>query len=205
MPPGAIEATEELAGGCFRTKRTLDADDEPTGAIELARRGERRGFHELYVRYADNVFSYVRTILHDDHEAEDVTQQVFTKLLTAIERYEERGIPFSAWILRIARNEAIDHLRRNRLVPCEEVRGTEHAADQIGQDRRWSLTEGLRHLPDEQREVVVLRHVVGLSPPEIAERIGKTEGSVHALHHRGRRAMQRSLRTEGSAPALGRV
>jgi RNA polymerase sigma-70 factor, ECF subfamily len=143
----------------------------------------------------------VCTILHDDHEAEDVTQQVFTTLLTRIQSYEERGVPFSAWLLRIARNAAIDHLRRSRAVLVEEVRGTEHEIDEIGQDRRWSLTAALADLPEDQRQVVVLRHVIGLSPPEIAERMGKTESAVHALHHRGRRTLRGHLAEVGSAPA----
>jgi RNA polymerase sigma-70 factor (ECF subfamily) len=201
--PGVAEAgMDELAAGCFRTKRDLQDGGEPKWAIALAKQGNSLGFQHLYERYADNLFSYVRTILHDDHEAEDVTQQVFTKLLTSIDKYEERSVPFSAWILRIARNAAIDQLRRNRTVLSEEVRGTEHESGELGQDRRWSITDGLRRLPEEQREVVVLRHVIGLSPPEIAERIGKTEGAVHALHHRGRRTLQGHLADVGSAPAL---
>jgi RNA polymerase sigma-70 factor (ECF subfamily) len=187
--------------GCFRTKRALDGGDDPSTAIELAKQDDELGFRYLYLHYADNVYSYVRTILHDDHEAEDVTQQVFTTLLTRIQRYEERGVPFSAWLLRIARNAAIDQLRRSRTVLVEEVRGTDHEIDEIGQDRRWSLTAALADLPEDQRQVVVLRHVIGLSPPEIAERLGKTESAVHALHHRGRRTLRGHLVEVGSAPA----
>ena len=170
-------------------------------AIALAQQDDELGFRYLYLHYADNVYSYVRTILHDDHEAEDVTQQVFTTLLTRIQDYEERGVPFSAWLLRIARNAAIDHLRRSRAVLAEEVRGTEHETDEIGQDRRWSLTAALKNLPEDQRQVVILRHLIGLSPPEIAERMGKTESAVHALHHRGRRKLRGHLVEAGSAPA----
>jgi RNA polymerase sigma-70 factor (ECF subfamily) len=195
------EALEELRAGCFRTRRTLDADAEAGLAISLAKDGDELGFRYLYLHYADNIYSYVRAILHDEHEAEDVTQLVFMKLLTAIEGYEPRGIPFSAWLLRIARNAAIDQLRRNRPVVSEEVRGTEHELDEIAQDRRWSLTNALADLPEDQRRVVVLRHVVGLTPPEIARRMGKTEGSVHALHHRGRKTLQAHLVRAGSAPA----
>ncbi len=197
---GASEELDELRGGCFRTKRTLDGED-PWAAIALAQQDDELGFRYLYLHYADNVYSYVRTILHDDHEAEDVTQQVFTTLLTRIQDYEERGVPFSAWLLRIARNAAIDHLRRSRAVLAEEVRGTEHETDEIGQDRRWSLTAALKNLPEDQRQVVILRHLIGLSPPEIAERMGKTESAVHALHHRGRRKLRGHLVAAGSAPA----
>jgi RNA polymerase sigma-70 factor (ECF subfamily) len=195
-------ATDEVRSGCFATKRKLDDGDQPRAAIALAKEGDSLGFHYLYASYADNVFSYVRTILRDDHEAEDVTQQVFTKLLTSINRYEERSVPFSAWILRVARNAAIDCVRRDKMVLSEDVRGTNHEFDEIARDRRRSLTDALEGLTEEQRQVVVLRHVVGLSPTEIAERLGKTEGSVHGLHHRGRRALRKELARNGSAPAL---
>lgn len=192
---------EALRAGCFRTRRTLDTDAEAGLAISLAKDGDELGFRYLYLHYADNIYSYVCAILHDEHEAEDVTQLVFTKLLSAIEGYEPRGIPFSAWLLRIARNAAIDQMRRNRLIVSEEVRGTEHELDEIAQDRRRSLTNALASLPENQRQVVVLRHLVGLTPPEIARRMGKTEGSVHALHHRGRKTLQAHLVRAGSAPA----
>jgi RNA polymerase sigma-70 factor (ECF subfamily) len=195
------EEVDALRESCFRTKRTLDGDEDPWTAIALAQRDDELGFRYLYLHYADNVYSYVRTILRDDHEAEDVTQQVFTTLLTRIQSYEKRGVPFSAWLLRIARNAAIDHLRRSRMVLAEEVRGTEHEIDEIGQDRRWSLTAALENLPEDQRQVVILRHLIGLSPPEIAERMGKTESAVHALHHRGRRKLRGHLVEAGSAPA----
>jgi RNA polymerase sigma-70 factor (ECF subfamily) len=200
-PPSATAMT----GGTFATRRTLDDSSDLAGqarAIRRAKEGGREGFAYLYERYADNVFSYVRTILHDEHEAEDVTQQVFTKMLTSIKRYEPRSVPFSAWIIRIARNASIDHLRRNRTVLSDEVRAEDDGSEEIARDRRWSLRDALLELPEEQREVVVLRHLVGLSPPEIATRMSKTEGAIHALHHRGRRALQGMLEEQGSNPAL---
>lgn len=200
-PTGSAEALDELREGCFRTRRTIDGDEDPWAAIALAKQDDELGFQYLYLQYADNIYSYVRTILHDDHEAEDVTQQVFITLLTRIQGYEERGVPFWGWLLRIARNAALDHLRRSRTVLAEEVRGTDHEAYEIGQDRRWSLTAALANLPEDQRQVVVLRHLVGLSPPEIAERMGKTESSVNALHHRGRSKLRGDLVEAGSAPA----
>jgi RNA polymerase sigma-70 factor (ECF subfamily) len=153
------------------------------------------------VRFAANVYGYARSIVRDDHEAEDVTQQVFAKLITSISKYEQRQVPFTAWILRITHNLAIDHLRRLRAIPCEEVRGAEDAdgAD-VNRERVKSLEAGLSQLPDEQRKVLVLRHIVGMSPAEIAERLGKSEGSIHSLHHRGRRALTAALTELGAAP-----
>lgn len=170
-------------------------------AVARAKEGDREAIRFLYVSFARDVQRYVRSIVRDEHEAEDVTQQVFAKLMTAIGRYEPRGIPFSAWIMRVARNLALDGMRRARAIPCEEVRGADEACDDAVRERARSLSDALDTLPDEQRSVILLRHVVGLSPGEIAERLGKSEGSVHGLHHRGRRALQDELRRLDAAPA----
>jgi RNA polymerase sigma-70 factor (ECF subfamily) len=156
--------------------------------------------HFLYVRFADDVCGYVRSIVRDSHEAEDITQNVFAKLMTAIHKYERRDVPFAAWILRVARNVALDHVRARRQIPFEEVRTSDEGHEQIGFERSQCLRDALWQLPEEQREVLVLRHIAGLTPGEIAERLGKTEGSVHGLHHRGRGALQAALRELESAP-----
>jgi RNA polymerase sigma-70 factor (ECF subfamily) len=170
-------------------------------AVRRAQLGDREAMGFLYARYADNVHGYVRSIVHDSHEAEDVTQQVFAKLIRVIGKYEEREVPFFAWVLRVARNVAVDHLRRQRLVPVEEVRIADHGSgDPAGGRRMRDLCEALAALPRDQREVVVLRHFAGLSPLEIATRTGRSEGSIHGLHHRGRRTLQAELISRGAAP-----
>lgn len=136
----------------------------------------------------------------ESHEAEDVTQQVFMKLISSIQKYEPRTVPFTAWILRVARNVAIDQLRRRRAIVCEEVFEPTRPMDDSGRDCRWDLEFALRALPVDQREVVVLRHLVGLTPGEIAERLGRSESSIHGLHHRGRLALRRELIEMERAP-----
>ncbi|HTA34582.1 MAG TPA: sigma-70 family RNA polymerase sigma factor [Solirubrobacteraceae bacterium] len=170
-------------------------------AIRRAQEGDREALSFLYSRYADNVCGYVRSIVHDSHEAEDVTQQVFAKLINVIGKYEEREVPFLAWILRVARNLAVDHLRRQRMVPVEEVRTNGTNRDQIDGERMTDLREALAELPKDQREVLVLRHFAGLSPPEIATLTGRSEGSIHGLHHRGRRALRTALSDRDATPA----
>jgi RNA polymerase sigma-70 factor (ECF subfamily) len=171
-----------------------------TQAVARAKTGDMSAIHFLYVRFADDVFGYVRSIVHDTPEAEDVTQNVFAKLGTAIQKYEPRQVPFTAWILRVARNAALDHLRARRQIPVEDVR-TEDAMDrELGTERLRALHDALSRLPPAQREVLVLRHLVGLSPVEIADRLGKTEGSIHGLHHRGRSALQLALRELEAGP-----
>ena len=171
-------------------------------AVKRAQLGDREALGFLYARYADNVHGYVRSIVHDSYEAEDVTQQVFAKLIRVIGKYEEREVPFFAWVLRVARNVAVDYLRRQRLVPVEELRIADHGSgDPSGGRRMRDLCEALAELPQDQREVLVLRHFAGLSPLEIATRTGRSEGSIHGLHHRGRRTLKAELVSRGAAPA----
>jgi RNA polymerase sigma-70 factor, ECF subfamily len=147
-------------------------------AVKCAQEGDREALGFLYARYADNVYGYVRSIVRDSHDAEDVTQQVFAKLIPVIGKYEEREVPFFAWMLRVARNLAVDHLRRQRMIPVEEVRTTTERGGDPVRDQRISddLLEALSELPKDQREVVLLRHVIGFSPPEIATLTGRSGG-----------------------------
>jgi RNA polymerase sigma-70 factor, ECF subfamily len=169
-------------------------------AIASAKAGDWDALHFLYVRYADDVKRFVQSIVHDSHEAEDITQDVFAKLMRAIKKYEERDVPFAAWILRVARNAALDNVRARRQVPVEQVRTSDEGLDQAVHERAKSLREALASLPQAQRQVLILRHVAGLSPNEIAERLGKTESSVQGLHHRGRAAIKVALSERGAAP-----
>ncbi len=195
-----------MAQGSFQRKRTLEPERRPgevERAVARAKRGDRSAIRFLYLRYAGNVYGYARSIVRNDHDAEDVVQQVFTRMLTAIESYEQRAVPFSAWLLRITHNMAIDCLRRRTPV-CEQpdlAVADSHSELEAAQ-LRTALRDALAGLPDVQREIVVLRHFGGLSPGEIAERLGRSEDSIHGLHHRGRRALKDALTQAGTSPSV---
>ena len=196
-PPGRFRSHSSLDDGTVAERRVV------AQAVARAKSGDEEALRFLYIRYADNVYGYVRSIVRDDYEAEDVTQHVFAKLMTVLPRYEQRQVPFAAWILRVARNVAVDHMRQRRAVPCEEVRELDTRKD-FGDSHQTSigLREALETLPEDQRQVIVLRHLVGLSPGEIAGRMGKSEPSVHGLHHRGRAALRDALAERDCAPAV---
>jgi RNA polymerase sigma-70 factor, ECF subfamily len=171
-------------------------------AIARAQSGDTEALHFLYVRYADEVLRYVTGLVGDHHLAEDITQSVFLKLMRVIGKYEPRDVPFGAWIFRVAHNVALDQIRATRALPVDDVGPTDDDRSRISHERGRDLRSALEQLPNEQREVLVLRHIVGLSPPEIAEVIGKTESSVHALHHRGRATLQGTLTELGATPVV---
>jgi RNA polymerase sigma-70 factor, ECF subfamily len=191
-----IEAA--LGRGRFRRRRKLEHSPRNEqlvlAAVARAKDGDPDALRFLYLRYADNVYGYVCSIVRDEHEAEDVTQHIFAKLLVGLQRYEPRVVPFSAWILRVAHNAAIDHVRSRRAVPLEEVRPLDAPDDSAGSRERFAdLCLALDALPAEQRDVIVLRFLVGLSPGEIAERLGRSEDAVHGLQHRGRRRLRSEM------------
>ena len=141
---------------------------EHARAVTQARLGDPDALRFLYVRYADSVYGYVESLVHDRHEAEDITQQVFTKLVSSSRSTRSRTPRSSPWILTVSRHVALDEVRRRRAIPCEEVLSP--ACGGVGADPLDSILvwEALAQLPDEQRQVVVLRHLAGLSPSEIA-------------------------------------
>jgi RNA polymerase sigma-70 factor, ECF subfamily len=187
----------------FRSRAVLDHSPETLRktrvAVARAKKGDPEAVRYLYVSYSHNVYGYVRAIVRDDHEAEDVTQHVFAKLITSLVKYDDRVAPFCSWLLRLAHNVAIDHLRSNRLTPMEEVLDPETSSG-ADLNRAETVRTVLAMLPGKQREVVLLRDVAGFTHAEIAKRMGQTEGSVRALHHRGRRTLQRELKRLESTP-----
>jgi RNA polymerase sigma-70 factor (ECF subfamily) len=187
----------------FRVNSNVDHNDRDPSIVEAVRSaqtGDEEALRFLYLRYKDNIYGYVLSILRDEDEAQDVTQHVFLKLISVIHRYEPRSVPFTAWIIRVARNVALDHQRQRRAIPCEEVFESSQPTDDAEIDRRRGLESALSTLPDDQRNVVVLRHLVGLTPGEIADRMGRSEASIHGLHHRARLSLRRELEHVGCAP-----
>lgn len=191
------------SGGFHASKEVEHNDRDPAiaAAVGRAQAGDSEALRFLYLRYKNNVYGYVLSIVRDDHEAEDVTQQVFLKLMAVIDKYEPRQVPFTAWIVRVARNVAVDYQRQRRAIPCAEVFEPSHPADDGLRERRWTIEHALEALPEDQRGVVVLRHLVGLSPREIADRLGRSEASIHGLHHRARQTLRRNLADADCAPA----
>src|SRR5438270_11922715 len=166
----AVPLPRQRATAGFRARTTLDESPEQTRMVALAvargKDGDPEAIRYLYVRYSHNIYGYIRSLVHDDHEAEDITQHVFAKLMTVLVKYDDRGVPFFAWLLRLAHNAAIDHIRANRLTPTEAVINADDSGE-TDLDRAQIVREALATLPDEQRQVVILRHMIGLTPGEI--------------------------------------
>jgi RNA polymerase sigma-70 factor (ECF subfamily) len=174
-------------------------------AITRAKQGDRQAVRFLCSQYGSVVRAYLGSLLRDPDLVDDVVQTTFLKLLTRIDRYEPREVPFEAWLLRVARNAAFDELRRRRRGdsrPIVDEDGVVVSADEL----TGELWEALERLPASGREVLVLRHVVGLSVGEVAERMGTTPQAVTVLLERSCATLRSVLRGDqpvavGAAPA----
>jgi len=200
MNPRIPHTTEAMPRTIERLPSARPEEGLVALAVARAKEGDKSALHFVYERYADDVHRYVKSIVRDHHEAEDITHSVFVKLMSAIHSYEQRNVSFAAWLLRVARNAALDSLRARRTLPSEDIRTSDDGQEEVGFDRSQCLKHALESLPHEQREVLVLRHIVGLTPREIADRLHKTESSIHGLHHRGRGALKAALKELDAAP-----
>ena len=198
-----LEATAARSG--YRRRRQLDHPEAAAplvaAAVARAREGDVDALRLLFLLYADNVFGYVLSIVHDEHDAEDLTSEVFARLPRALGLYRPGATPFAAWLLRVARNAALDHLRRERSVPSPHVHPAGEPSGPHELERLAGLRSALAALPADQRQVVLLRLVAGLSPGEVADKLDRSVDAVHALQHRARRRLRRELTALGFAPA----
>jgi RNA polymerase sigma-70 factor (ECF subfamily) len=169
-------------------------------AVARAQEGDSSALQFLYIRYATEVHRCIKGIVGDHHEAEDITQAVFLKLMRVLGSYTPREVPFGAWLRRVARNAALEHLRSNRPTPVRELEIGQQSTEGLQSERIRDLRQALERLPCEQREVLILRLLAGLSPREIAQMLDKTEAAVHGLHHRGRNALKAALRELEATP-----
>jgi RNA polymerase sigma-70 factor (ECF subfamily) len=198
----AADQLEALAEGRFKRTRSRVTDDALVhAAVMRARDGDEDALRLLYLRYADSVFAYVRSMIPDEHEAEDITQTVFARLSRRLQRYEPRRVPFGAWITTVARNAAIDHLRAKRMVPCEQALDPETGHEDLSQDRLADIRAALAALSEVQREVLVLRFVAGMGIKEVAQRLGRSEQAIDALQHRARGRLRAELTRLEAAPS----
>jgi RNA polymerase sigma-70 factor (ECF subfamily) len=168
--------------------------------VARAQRGDRAALEDLYLLHFDRVYSYLHMSVGNRHDAEDLTTQTFMKMLEAIRRFEWRSVPFSAWLLRIAHNLAMDHFRAHRRwrpeeeVPesadGEECSAEEQALASLGETRVLTLIE---RLAPEQQQVLMLKFVYRFSNGEVASILGKTEGAVKSLQHRALASLERHV------------
>jgi RNA polymerase sigma-70 factor (ECF subfamily) len=178
--------------------------------VERAARRDADAFRALYEHFAPRLYRFVVVRVHDPSDAEDLVQRVFVKMIEALPRYEQRGLPFAAWVFRLARNAVIDFERTRRptqdLDAVADREGGDPGPDELA-ERSYDherLLQAMQGLTGEQRDVVALRFFGGLSPAEIGALMDKREGSIRALQFRALETLRRTLDHEGDTDAIAR-
>lgn len=180
------------------------AEVEDVQLLKLAKGGDAEAFGEIYARYAKLIFGFLYANLDSHLDAEDLTEEVFLRTWDALASYREKGIPFSAFLLRVARNALYDHYRRSKFasnhVPIENVTllddsdPEETASNNLEHEE---LRQVLGELDNEDyRLVLVLRFLRELSPAETAQIMERSVGAVRVLQHRALEAVRKILHSD---------
>ncbi|MBI3360229.1 MAG: sigma-70 family RNA polymerase sigma factor [Chloroflexi bacterium] len=164
-------------------------------------------FGELYERYVKKIYNYIYYRTGNEHDAEDLTARVFFRALEHLDSYTARGLPFSAWLYRIAHNLVANWHRdrgRQKVVPLDEVivyglRGEAPEALAEHREEQERLLKAIRRLPGERQQLLLLKFVERLSNAEIGLVMGRSEGAVKSLYHRTLLTLRDRL--EPSSPA----
>jgi len=173
--------------------------------VRQARQGDQKAFAELYEEHFDRIYRYVALRIGDKAEAEDMTQQVFLKALQSIASFKWKGVPFAAWLFRIAHNQVVDYLRKKSkrtAVPLDESLLSSDSSPQLMAERSLDIEQLLsatRRLTEAQRQVISLRFTSELSIAQVAKIMDKSQGAVKALQHSAIRALRRALSVDDSA------
>ena len=167
--------------------------------IRRAQQRDQEAFAQLYEQHFDRIYRYVALRIGDKIEAEDMTQQVFINALQSISSFKWKGIPFSAWLFRIAHNQVVDYLRKKAkraTVPLDESRASSDSNPQLVAEHRLDIEQLLsatKRLTEAQREVISLRFAGELSIAQVAKIMSKSEGAVKALQHSAIAALRKAL------------
>ena len=172
--------------------------DDPQ-LMARAQGGDMDAIGSLYDRHRESIFRYLWLRLGDRHQAEDLTGDVFMRMLDALPHFQAVGIPFRAWLYRIAHNLLVDHFRKTNAHVSISLDAVEDQGDSdpiLDVDRKIlfeQVNQALAQLDRTQHEVIVLRFLLGLSLQEVAAAMGKSEAAIKSLQHRGLNALRMAL------------
>jgi RNA polymerase sigma-70 factor (ECF subfamily) len=192
-----------------RRERTPEELKQEEGWIRACQGGDLHGLESIYEHYHRQLYAYLFAMLRSPHAAEDVTQDIFVKLHANIRSYRFQS-PFHHWLFRLARNQAIDHLRREKVRSTASLdaepeeglalkdriaaKGRDAAGDALSEERAASVRSAVQGLPPTFREVVVLREWEDLAYEEIAERLDLSVGTVKSRLFRARSLLEKKLK-----------
>jgi RNA polymerase sigma-70 factor (ECF subfamily) len=179
------------AGGC-------QVQDEES-LVRRAQQHDQAALTQLYEENFDRIYRYIVLKIGDRTEAEDMTQQVFLNALKSISSFKWKGMPFSAWLFRIAHNQMVDYFRkksRQATVPLDESLAAGGSDPRQVAERKLEieqLAQATKRLTPAQQEVISLRFAGEMSVAEVARVMGRSVGAVKALQHSAIVALRKVL------------
>jgi RNA polymerase sigma-70 factor (ECF subfamily) len=190
------------------------ADLNDDAGLVAAAKANPEAFGALYERYVKKIYSYLYYRTGNAHDAEDLTERVFQRAMLNMDRYTSRGLPFSAWLYRIAHNLVANWHRdqgRRQMVPLDEVGLQDLAAMRAdapetlaeGREEQQRLLQVIRRMPGERQQLLILKFVDHLSNVEIGAVMHRSEGAVKSLYHRTLLALRDELQSTAGEGANG--
>ena len=173
--------------------------DSDVALVQRAQRGDRQAFVGLYDKHYTSVFNFVYYRVLDEPLAQDITAEVFVRLVTNIKKLKTHEKALLAWLYRVARNLITDHYRKNKRISDEPLEDDQFSVpDSLPQLAELAISseqlqEAFETLTPEQQQVILLKFVEGHSNRAIGDRIGKSEGAIKSLQHRALDALRRVL------------
>jgi RNA polymerase sigma-70 factor, ECF subfamily len=187
-------------------------DPEESALIERAKT-DSEAFGLLYERYYDRIYNYVYYRTGNADDAEDLTARIFERAMNHIGRYEDKGLPFSAWLYRIAHNLVANFHRdrsRRRVIALDDIaqwhvnEEDPEFTTQILEDKDV-LLRAIRRLPADRQELLILKFVEHLSNAEVGDIMGRSEGAIKSLYHRTLLSLREEFETAHPQPAKRRA
>lgn len=180
----------------------MHSSNDDAQLISLAKAGDVEAFGELYSRYLDPIYRYIRTRVSEDQIAEDLSEETFIRAFKALDKYKERGLPFSAYLYRVTKNLLVDFYRRQKeeiaLEKANHIPAPGMAIDEslIRAEKHSMLGQAYKQLPTDYQEIIRLRIILGRSTSEAAAWMERSEGATRVLLHRALNALRQKITSD---------
>lgn len=194
----------------FRRDRPRPYEEMDDSELVALAGSDQEAFGEIYERYMTKIYNYVYYRTGNHHDAEDVTAKVFFRAMAHIQNYEDKGVPFQAWLYRIAHNLVANFHRdegRRKIIPLDDYLTLSLKSDAPDKQAEHNeeqavLLAAMRRLPAERQQLIVLKFVQDKSNAEIGEIMNRTEGAIKSLYHRTLLALRDELQLQDYPPRL---
>ncbi|MCB9451257.1 MAG: sigma-70 family RNA polymerase sigma factor [Anaerolineaceae bacterium] len=173
--------------------------------IQRAQQGDKEAVGMLYEAYVQAIFNYVSYRVESDHVAEDLTAEVFVRMVTGLSTYQYTGAPLGAWLYRIAASRIADyyrarkHMREGEIPENQATDDTDPFGKIAKYEERARLRKALRTLPEDYQTVLILRFMQHQTHAQVAEAMGKSERAVRVMQHRALKALAKALGQSGKS------